>query len=304
MTPEEKIWIQGSLAASDYVRRQKLHLASDDHPTIVLFDERCRFEAKASLDADWIGTPHEGKIVIPDGTEIPAGVTSFTGRNDKTGEVFFVMALPSVWRAAKVVAGEHTNGLTAIFLHEFMHVTQLPLLQPQFEAASSRFKAPEDLSDDSIQARFKADPEYVAAFELERDLLFQAADEPDPAKAKLLARQAYAAMIARQERWFKDTDALYKPYDDLFLTMEGIGQWMGYAWLADPKGGGLERSEAQNKMRGSRKWWSQDEGLALFRVIDRFVPDWPARAFSQNPALGIDLLKLAAANSAAPRPRP
>jgi hypothetical protein len=184
-----------------------------------------------------------------------------------------------------------------------MHVTQLPLLQPLFEKVKSRFKPPEDLSDDSIQGRFKPSPDYVAAFERERALLFQAADEPDPAKAKLLARQAYASMVARQKRWFTGAEALWKPYDDLFLTMEGIGQWMGYSWLADPKGGGLERADARNKMRGSRKWWSQDEGLALFLVIDRLVPDWPTRAFSQNPALGIDLLKIAAAKSPAPRRR-
>jgi hypothetical protein len=303
MSAEEKSWIEGSLAASDYVRRQKLHLASDGHPTIVLFNEHCRFEAKASLSPDWVGTPHADKILIPDGSEIPAQVTSFTGRDDKTGEVFFVMALPSVWRTAKVVAGEHTNGLTAIFLHEFMHVTQLPLLQPRFEEASSRFKLPDDLSDDSIQGRFKSNPDYVAAFERERMLLFQAADEPDRAKAKLLAQQAYALMLTRQQRWFTGGDALWKPYDDLFLTMEGIGQWMGYSWLADPKGGGLTPKDAENKMRGSRKWWSQDEGLALFRVIDRFVPDWPERAFSQHPALGIDLLELAAEDSATLKPR-
>ena len=42
------------------------------------------------------------------------------------------------------------------------------------------------------------------------------------------------------------------------------------------------------KAPGTR-WWSQEEGLALFLVLDRLLPDWPDRAFSANPALGIDL---------------
>jgi hypothetical protein len=48
-------------------------------------------------------------------------------------------------------------------------------------------------------------------------------------------------------------------------------------------------------MRGRKRWWSQEEGLSLFLIIDRFVPDWPQRAFAPSPALGIDLLKIAAA---------
>jgi hypothetical protein len=101
-------------------------------------------------------------------------------------------------------------------------------------------------------------------------------------------------MEARQKRWFIGENSYWKNYDDLFLTMEGFGQWNGYAWLSDPRGGGLTSAAAQEKMRGRRRWWSQEEGLALFLVIDRFVPDWPKRAFALNPALAIDLLRLAA----------
>ena len=83
-------------------------------------------------------------------------------------------------------------------------------------------------------------------------------------------------------------------YGQRFLTSEGFGQWVAYAWLADPKGGGMAMDAAREKMRGKRRQWSQEEGLGLFLVIDRFVPDWPARMFARRPALGIDLLRLAA----------
>ena len=108
-----------------------------------------------------------------------------------------------------------------------------------------------------------------------------------------MARQALALIDNRQKRWFSGANARFKPYDDLFLTMEGFGQWAAYAWLSDPKGGGMTSAAAQAKMRGSRRWWSQEEGLALFLVIDRFLPGWAQRAFGNPPSMGIEMLRQA-----------
>lgn len=127
----------------------------------------------------------------------------------------------------------------------------------------------------------------------ERDLLFRAAHEPDSVRAKQLVTQAYVLMKARQDRWFKGDDANWKPYDDIFLTMEGLGQWAAYAWLSDPRGAALPGLDAENGMRGGRRWWSQDEGLGLFLVIDRFLPNWASQAFAERPVIGLDLLRQA-----------
>lgn len=290
MTPAEQAWVTRSLAAWNLVRTQKLRLSVESHPRMVLFDDRCRFEATAGASPQWRGTPHQGTITLPDGNSVPAAVISSTSRNDSTGEVFFVMALPPIWVASKAVGMRDEDGLTAVFVHEFSHVEQLPILQPLFDSASKHFKVPEHLSDDRLQQVFEHDSAYAAAYTRERDLLFAAATEPDSAKARTLAREAYASMVARQRRWFVGDSAVWKPYDDLFLTMEGIGQWDAYAWLADPRGGGLTTAAARDKMRGRRRWWSQDEGLALFLVIDRFLPSWAQQAFGRDPVLGIDLL--------------
>lgn len=298
MSAGERAWADGALRASDDVMLTRLHLQPDLRPTIVLFNDRCRFEAKASSGPRWIGSAHQGKIRLPDGSDIDPAITSFASRNDATGERFFVMALPAVWQAGgKAALGD--LGLTGVFLHEFSHTRQMNVLRPAFDAAAVIYKLPDDFSDDSIQKKFQGDPIYAAVIEKEADLLYRAAEEPDEGKARTLATKALALIDARQKRWFAGQDAGLKAYDDIFLTMEGFGQWNAYAWLSDPKGGGMTPAAAQAKMRGSRKWWSQDEGLALFLVIDRFVPDWASQAFGTPPKLGIDLLRQAVAAPAA-----
>lgn len=296
MMPSERAWLDGALDAWRLVSSERLKLKPHRAPTIVVFDANCRFERSGSTD-EWKAEAHQGSVRIPDGNEVPAQVTSFAGKDEKSQTPFFVMALPSVWAAANIPISGDEAGLAAVFLHEFSHTRQIDPLKPAFDAAEAVRKMPDDFSDDSLQKHFQFDPAYVAVMEKEMRLLFEAAAEPDDAAAKKLTREALALIDARQKRWFVGEDAYWKNYDDLFLTMEGFGQWVAYAWLADPAGAAMEKRAARDKM-ASTKWWSQNEGLALFLVIDRFVPDWPRRAFADKPALGIDLLRLAAAEDA------
>ena len=47
----------------------------------------------------------------------------------------------------------------------------------------------------------------------------------------------------------------------------------------------MTREAAVAKMLGRSRWWVQDEGLALFLVVDRLVPGWPLLVFG-NPSMG------------------
>lgn len=292
MSAPDRAWLVTSLEAWRYMDARRLNLAPDPRPTVVVFDTKCRFESAAG-GKPWRAQAHSGRICLPDGEEVSIQVTSFAGKNGKTAERFFVMALPSIWDSAGIpISGDHL-GLTGVLLHEFSHTRHILALKPVFEDTEPRHPMPEDFNDDSLQKHFQSDPAYDATFGKEVDLLYRAAAEPTASKSKALAREALAMMEARQSRWFVGEATYWKSYDDLFLTMEGFGQWVAYSWLADPQGGGLTPAAAQEKMRGSRKWWSQEEGLALFLVIDRFVPNWTAQAFAPRPALGIDLLRQA-----------
>jgi hypothetical protein len=291
MTTEERTWVDGALGASAYMMEQRLRLSPVPHPTIIVFNERCRFELKEG-SRHWSGEGHAGKIRLVRGGAFPAGIVAMADYDKASGERFMLIALPSIWRKAGVIGPDET-GPTGVFLHEYAHTRDTVALRGLYEAAERKFKPPEYFNDDSLQERLKGDPAYVAVWEKEADLLYRAAAEPDDAKARALARQALDLMEARQKRWFTDSDAMWKPFDDLFLTSEGFGQWVAYAWLADPKGGGMAPEAAREKMRGKRRQWSQEEGLGLFLVIDRLVPHWSIKMFGSPPKLGIDLLRQA-----------
>ena len=302
MTPAERDWIGGNLAAWDRVRTRFTRLPRRS-PRIILFNDRCRFDGVANRAPVWRGYPHGGKIVLPAGGEVGTGVTSFAAPGGEGEPPFFVMALPSVWVSAKAFADPADAELRAIFLHEFSHVAHLSVLGPAFARAEVGFKAADNLTDDTIQERWSKVPAYARSIEKERDLLFAAASEPDDRRARRLAAQAHRLMKIRQQRFFSGRNKGWKAYDDLFLTMEGIGQWTAFAWLADPAGGRMSRERARDTMRGSRRWWSQDQGLALFMTIDRLFPQWPDCALRRDPVLGIDLLAIAARGGTCPTRR-
>lgn len=301
MSPDDGKWVADAFRASQLVMLQRLHLPRDPRPTIVLFDKNCRFETKLADRGKWVGITHEGRILLPDGNHVDVGVTSFASRDDRTGERFFVMALPSIWYAAKVMKPADL-GLIGVFLHEFSHTRQMDVLRPRFDTASAIRPLPEDFTDDTIQKTFQANADYAQSIAREIELLYKAADEPDEAEARSLARHALGVMETRQTQFFTGKNAWLRPYDDLFLTMEGFGQWAAYAWLSDAKGGRMTPLAARDRMRGSRRWWSQDQGLALFLVIDRLLPAWPQQAFGSRPALAIELLR-EAVDAAPPQKR-
>src|SRR5207247_8412404 len=120
---------------------------------------------------------------------------------------------------------------------------------------------------------------FTAAYERERDLLFAAYAADSMGEARRLAGEALEAMNGRRAQFYTGADAVYADAEDLFLTMEGTGQYAAYAWLSDPRGAALHADEALTFIRRGGRRWSQDEGLALFLVLQRLGVDWPAAAF-------------------------
>jgi hypothetical protein len=154
-----------------------------------------------------------------------------------------------------------------------------------------------------VQRHFEQDSVYVAAYMAERDLLYRAASSGTIDESRTLAQQALDMMRSRHARWFTGDKAVFATLDDTFLSLEGSAQWTAVAWLAHPKGGGLEHDKTVAKMLGKRHWWSQDEGLGLFLVVNRLWLDWPASVFGDHSPGATELLERALRESAPRSPR-
>ncbi len=197
------------------------------------------------------------------------------------------MALPSVWRAAGIKSELGLDRLLdGVLLHEMMHSRQSVAAGPPIAALEASGKLPAELSDDSLQDSFKSNPAYVAAYQAEVDLLYRALFEPDRKKARSAMRRALDMMSNRQQRWLGGPSGEWARADNIFLGMEGLGQWLFYRWTARVVAVRADRRPdvaAVNATRRGRKQWSQDEGLALFLLLDRFKPDWRSGHAAADP---------------------
>jgi len=305
-------WIERWFAAWDLASRGILRLSDAPPPEIVFFDGTCVYTTSAATGGDapiadgpalsgtklpWRARAHGGTLTLPNSTEIPIGLMSFADVAKETGP-YFVMAAPAYW--AEQAPHVQEPGLTGVFLHEFAHTRQVGGLQHLIGPIDAAWAYPEELDDDAVQTHFAAEPEYVEAYLAERDLLYRAADADSLVEARALAAQALTMMRRRQARWFTGDKAVFATLDGVFLALEGVGQWTAYAWLAHPEGGGLDRDAAIQRMLGRRRKWTQDEGLALFLVVDRLLPEWPALEFSVPSMGALDLLERAVQRATPP----
>jgi hypothetical protein len=295
----DSAWTARALEGWQRASSGSLHAPAIRFPTLVLFDSLCSYTllpaVRSAGDVAFIGAgqpfvlraaPHSDTIRLPNGETLPASLVSFASRTPN-GDMFFVMSLPSIWRAS----GRSDTLATAVFMHEFTH-TQSTALGSRIDALIRR-GLPEQIDDDVIQKRFDSLPEFRRAYERERDLLFEAARAPTRDLAVRAARRALAAMDARRATFFRGPNALYADAEDVFLSMEGTGQWAAYLWLTDPQGGAMSAEDALPDIRRGGRRWSQDEGLALLLVLSRLAPDAPREMFGANARTVLPLLRRA-----------
>ena len=299
-----RVWIAKWLDAWSFTSREILKLPDAPAPNFVLFDSACVYTTFAATapgapERDgpgplgqalrWRAAAHGDSLVLPNRGALPVALMSFADSDRQTGP-FFVMAAPSYWRQKG--HGEEP-GLTGVFLHEFAHTRQIRGIVHILGPIDSTWAFERELDDDAVQHRFGTDSTYVKAWLEERDLLYLAAAAGSSSEARALATQALAKIRARQARWFTGKDSVFAVLDDTFLSLEGAGQWVAAAWLSHPRGGGMTRAAAVERMRGRGRWWTQDEGLGLFLVLERLLPGWPALVFAEPSMGAIPLLERA-----------
>jgi hypothetical protein len=291
--PADRDWLTKAPGAWALVEHDAFGLQpAARQPAFILFDHVCAYR---SLDGvRWTAEVHGGEIKLPDGDGLSPQVASFAAAGENASP-FMAMALPTIWRAGGVTSEMGLESMMfAVFAHEMAHTRQFDGYNARFDRIAEVAGLGDDFNDDVIQDRFGADADFVASVARERELLFLAAEEKDAVTAKALAREALELLRVRQARWFIGDKAAFAELEDVFLTLEGVGQYAGYSWLTNARGGGFSHDAAVAGMRRGGKRWSQDEGLGIFLVLDRLDHDWPARAFGTPPRTALEMLALAA----------
>jgi hypothetical protein len=287
---EDRSWLTGAPAVWTLVEHDVFGLKPLAHKAAYyFFDATCTY---VSADGRaWTSAQHNGQIKTPDGDTTEPGVTSSVTPTDNGP--FMLMSLPSIWREAGVSdRGGMAPFLYSVFAHEMTHVRQFGPIYDRITATATAAHFPENqIGDDIVQKRFGENAEFKASVEKERDILL-AGFAGDDAAARRSAREALALIRARQAKFYTGENAPLGELEDLFLTLEGMGQLAGYSWLAHPEGGARAPEAALAQMR--TRWWSQEEGLAIMLVVSRLVPDWQTRAFAQRPATAFEMLAAAA----------
>jgi len=286
MGPSDRAWINEQIDTWRGVSRDALRIDPDPLPLIIVFDETCAW----SIDREVRGTLHGGAVPLPDGEQVPARLMTFAGSYGPSKKPFFVMAMPSIWRADPKHAGDAGLALLmrAVFTHEMAHTVQTAGIGQWLNDIESRLGLPGDLDDDIIQTRFGGDAGFRLAFEAERDALYEAAAQKDPARRRVLVSKAVSMMEARRTQYFTGANAIYAELEDVFLNMEGLGNWVAYQVTLRE---GMSEAGGQAFIRRGRNRWSQEEGLAAFLVIDALVPGWRAKVLQGKPASILGLLR-------------
>lgn len=222
----------------------------------------------------WRRDIHNGKITLPNGQIVPVGLMSFAAPLDEKDEsAFFVMPLPEFWEKAGVKSEEFglEKLLTGVFLHEFSHTQQVSNFGRKISEYEKQYNFDVEFSDDIVQDYFGKDALYESVFrEEEVEIFYKAAAIKDRRKSVGLIKQAIESLESRQRKYFSGDKEHFREIDDFFLTMEGFGQMTMYLWLIDPKGGNISPELAVKGVRRGKKSWSQDEGFALFLVLNKF----------------------------------
>jgi hypothetical protein len=279
MADADRAWLEAALLLSRKAEQAFLGMVPQPLPAIVAIDARCTYLLEdGRVSAPVRSRTHGGSATLPNGSEVGVGPISFAS-HESGG--FFAMSLPSVWRAAGVASELGLERLMdGVLLHELLHVRQSALANAALARPAQASGIADDLLDDDIiQRHFGTDPAYAIAWAAERDLLFAAAAAPDDDVARELAIQALKRMRSRRARWFSGTNAPFAELDDIFLSLEGMGQWLAYRALLSPEGGQLSAEQALPAIRRGGRQWSQDQGLALLLTVDRLLPGWQQRAF-------------------------
>lgn len=300
-------WIEQTLRIWDKTRKDSLLFSSKKLPWLILFDESCVLHINPDLSVfkteksattkltfnrqsfDVYSQNHDGKITLPNKEEVPARLLSFASNYDGGKKSFLVSAMPSIWQKAEHLKEEKNLDalVRGVFVHEMTHTFHQNYYM-RLDELEKQLSDIENFDDDIIQNTFGKKDEFRKAYEIEHDLLYRAVNENNLARKSELAKNALNSIRVRRKQFYVGKDTIYAEIEETFLTMEGAANWAAYKSAIEQ---GLSQTDALKLIRRSGKYWSQDEGIALFVVIDSLLPRWQKKAFGKSAVSVIELLE-------------
>lgn len=309
LTKADVRWLQGAVDGWHRVSKDFLLLDPKPLPWIVLFDSECtwNFAAEevvpgaepADIRLTYAGEPvpasilhHNGTVHLPNERDIPAEIMA-AAFSTQDGKVFFALAELDLWRQHPQASKDPflEKRLFGVVLHEIMHTRQIPHVERRIAELGKRFDIPAEVNDDMIENRFKDLPGFPEAFSAERDVLYRAVAETDPAQRRTLIDQALGMIRQRQERFFTGADRHYAELEELFLNMEGAAEWARFKYHQADPGNTMSDAEIISFIRGGENSWSQDMGLALVLLLEKEVPGWQRQLLGPEMASPLKLLE-------------
>jgi hypothetical protein len=297
MLDGDRQWLDRSVAAWRYAAEHYGQFTVPTGARAIIGSAECVLRSDTALfqnKAVWESFDGKGRIPIIEDFSMP--LSPISQAIDVDGKATFVMSAPSIWRKSEVPGGKIglENLMTAVFIHETSHILQQRTYMKAFSAIAKTNDLPESFNDDSIQDKFKSNKHFSSSVEKETSLLIAAAKAKSLPEARKLGRQALALIKARRKQYFVGKDAFMSRTEDIFNTLEGSGQWLGYQWLIDPKGGNLPVADAMDRFGSGSGFWSQAQGMALLMAVSRLDGGaWKKEVFGDGKLAGIEFLEAA-----------
>lgn len=243
----------------------------------------------------WFKKEHKGLIILPDSSEIKVQMMIYASPiKEEKVKAYFVMPLLSFWVQQKVDGhGIGLEKLTAgVFTHEFSHTTQLESFDKfgqYFETYQKKFGA-ENFGDDMMQNMYEKDTLIKSTYLKEIKLFENASNSNESEKIKN-TEIALTSFYDKHKLLLNRDKKDLKTIDDIWLTMEGVGQYAMYEYFINPKGANLSKSNALKAMK--TRWWSQEEGFAMFQLLAKYKKPqiWAKDFFSADMKTIIEVLE-------------
>ena len=174
-------------------------------------------------------------------------------------------------------------------IHELTHTRQLPFVLPQLleiGKASNR----ESLDDNTVENEFSQNERFTKLYTEEVAHLWKAVFAMNVDSCKAEIAQAFQLTETRKREFFIGDNKGLGRADEIFLSLEGSAMWAQYRVMLKnvPKPNERELLLWTIKQMPA---WSQERGLLLFVLINRFAPAWKTHFFGKQLPLATDYLR-------------